>query len=375
MSPGRQQLRQVVSFAYAAAAGRAEWDQFLEAYRVASHGATASFHRWKRTTGVNELVAINRGAGGEAGRLYADYYCRLNPHFNRQPEVMVPGNVTFSHRRVPVSELVRTEYYADYLRRFDLDGAMGTCLDEQQGHVTHMSVLRPFRLGFFGDADERRARLLMPHVRRAIQLAGRLATLRAMEGARAALLDAITDAVLVVNKAGRVLHANRAAAQLFTLGILRLTPNGLETWDPHLTSRLRRAVRQSEVSARTPETPPPATIVLPDPQGVRVYSIATMPGALLTELRRPGAGSATVVVISQRTSPERVEALARQHGLTPRQTQVATLLMQGRATAEVGEALSSSVETIRTHVKQILRKTGQPRVTALVREWSRRVVD
>jgi DNA-binding CsgD family transcriptional regulator/PAS domain-containing protein len=370
MATEHQQIGRVVSLAYAAAAGRSEWRDFLEAYRVASGSAAATLHRWNRASGVNHLLATSMDAGEDAMREYAAYYRHLNPHFNRHPELMVPGNVTFGHRRVPIPELLRTEYHADYLRRFDLEGVMGACLAEEQGEVTQLCVLRPFRIGLYGVCDETRTRLLMPHAQRAVSLGARLATVRASQGAYVAALDAIADGVLLVDKTGRVLLANRAAARLFERGVLRHAAAGLETWDALLTVRLRRALRQVAVSVREHDTPPPPAIVMPDSNGTTSYRITMMPGTCPQGIHATGAGVA-IVVVSERKHASHAAVLATKHGLTPRQTQVANLLVQGRPTTEIAAMLSTSVETVRTHVKHILRKTNQPRVTSLVRQWSR----
>jgi DNA-binding CsgD family transcriptional regulator/PAS domain-containing protein len=370
MATEYQQIGRVVRLAYAAAAGRSEWGDFLEAYRVASHSAAASLHRWHRASGVNHLLAMSSEAGEDAMREYVAYYRHLNPHFNRHPEFMVPGNVTFGHRRVPIPELLRTEYYADYLRRFDLEGVMGACLYEEQGEVSQLCVLRPFRIGLFSERDELRTRLLMPHAQRAVSLGARLATLRASHGAHVSALDAIPDGVLLVDKIGRVLLANRAAARLFSRRVLRHSAAGLEAWDTLLTARLRRALRQVAVSVREHGTPPPPSIVLPDNNGTTSYRITLMPGTLPQGINRTRAGVA-MVVISECNQASHAASLATKYGLTPRQAQVANLLVQGLATSEIAMALSTSVETIRTHVKQVLRKTNQSRVTSLVRQWSR----
>lgn len=370
MPDEQQKIRDVVSLAYAAAAGRAEWATFLEAYRVASSSAVATFNRWTRATGANILVALTGDGSNEAIREYATYYGAINPHFNRFPELNVPGNINLGHRRVPVSDLVRTEYYADYCRRFHIESVMGACISEDAGETTHLCVLRPFQVGLYHEPDERRARLLMPHARRAIHLGSRLATLRTSHGAHAAALDGIADGVLVVDSKGHVLFANRAAAQMFARRVLRQSASGVETWDAALTARLRSALRQVAVSAREPQTAPPPAMVMPDMEGEATYRVSIMPGTPLQDASSRHVGVATIVV-TERSPSGGTAALAARYGLTSREEEVAACLAQGLATREIAVKLSIGVETVRTHVKHVLRKTNHSRVTSLVREWSR----
>ena len=56
--------------------------------------------------------------------------------------------------------------------------------------------------------------------------------------------------------------------------------------------------------------------------------------------------------------------------LTPRESQVARLLLEGYSTPKIALALNVSRETIKTHVAHILSKTGAPNRRALYAgEW------
>jgi two-component system nitrate/nitrite response regulator NarL len=54
--------------------------------------------------------------------------------------------------------------------------------------------------------------------------------------------------------------------------------------------------------------------------------------------------------------PPRAHAVARARNLTPRELEVLALLVQGRRSAEIAEALSIGLNTVRTHVQNILTK-------------------
>lgn len=52
------------------------------------------------------------------------------------------------------------------------------------------------------------------------------------------------------------------------------------------------------------------------------------------------------------------DALASEHGLTPREAEVLVLLARGRTAAHISETLSVSLPTARTHIQHIYRKLG-----------------
>jgi len=64
---------------------------------------------------------------------------------------------------------------------------------------------------------------------------------------------------------------------------------------------------------------------------------------------------------------EPVDLLER---LTPRQRQVAELVSRGFTNHQIGERLSISPETVRTHVRQVLRALGLRRKSDLVERGS-----
>jgi DNA-binding NarL/FixJ family response regulator len=54
----------------------------------------------------------------------------------------------------------------------------------------------------------------------------------------------------------------------------------------------------------------------------------------------------------------RAAEIDREPGLTPRQREVLTLLADGASTEEIATALALSEETVRNHIRQLLRRLG-----------------
>jgi DNA-binding CsgD family transcriptional regulator len=61
-------------------------------------------------------------------------------------------------------------------------------------------------------------------------------------------------------------------------------------------------------------------------------------------------------------SPEFIE----KYGLTARETEIATALLQGKSYKGIGASLYISADTVKTHLKNIYRKTGTPGRYALI---------
>ena len=78
-------------------------------------------------------------------------------------------------------------------------------------------------------------------------------------------------------------------------------------------------------------------------------------------------GSDDAVVIIEPAGPSDVaDLLARAHGLTAREREVALGLARGESTAQLAERLGVSPHTVRDHLKNVFRKTGTTSRTELV---------
>lgn len=75
-------------------------------------------------------------------------------------------------------------------------------------------------------------------------------------------------------------------------------------------------------------------------------------------VRAARIGDDIAVSIEQSTSAERMDLVARAHGLSARESEVLTLLADGRDSKDIAAALVVSEHTANDHVKAILAKTG-----------------
>jgi len=91
----------------------------------------------------------------------------------------------------------------------------------------------------------------------------------------------------------------------------------------------------------------------------RAFFVVTVPAVLISLL---------IACVLASTSAQRIEVLREiqpsgeelkiLEGLTPRETDVAKLLGEGKSNPQIAEKLTMSVETVKTHVKSILQKKG-----------------
>jgi DNA-binding NarL/FixJ family response regulator len=97
-------------------------------------------------------------------------------------------------------------------------------------------------------------------------------------------------------------------------------------------------------------------VIESDARGRRTMLHVSYPRPEMAELTRPSVASA-LVPCRQVLADLRARAACR---LTPRETQILTLLARGMDNTEIAAALVVARRTVATHVERILAKTGAP---------------
>lgn len=311
--------------------------------------------------GATALIRKNLVTGqgsGLYGRIteqqFTDYFgrfARANP-LARAIAAIQPGSFLIDWQVIPKPDLIRSEYYNDFLLRREIHGVLGLMVWREGAEAAIINLTRQPGHGEYLPEHARRLSCFMPHLRHAVGLAGRLV---GMSG-RAALdaIQAWSGAALVLDGGGRLLYANYAAEQVLAardgLGAIRgaLTPA-----DPVVAARLAAAIARASA-----EPPRGSEIAVPRIADPRPYLLRVTPC-------RPGHASlfpspARVVVTvteigrRERLSPETLRVL---FGLSRAQAAVAVQIAAGHEPREIAVALGVSLFTVRRHLADVMAKT------------------
>jgi DNA-binding CsgD family transcriptional regulator len=237
-------------------------------------------------------------------------------------------------------------------------------------HFSNVSVHRKISQPVFDDDELAVLRLLAPHLTRAVMIADLLDTRALERDMLSAALDRLSVGIVLSDAEGRIVHTNEAADRMFADGrIVRLVGGQLAARDPNAARELSQAI--SDAASGTTIDIPRSGIVVPlKGEAGRDLAAWVLPldGGLRREL---AAGFAARVAVFIRelgdTAPFPAELFVRRYGITPAESRVMMLLVQGMTIAETAEALGVSLPTAKTHLARLFDKTGTSRQADLVR--------
>ncbi|VDC24714.1 helix-turn-helix transcriptional regulator [Pseudogemmobacter humi] len=336
---------------YAALLGETGWQGFIDDF--ARHAdvecATLFFHDAPSGRGA---ITLQTGIPDAAQRDYFSHFGGLNPWMWQVGATPI-GTAILGDQLVARDRFTRTEYYNDFLHRYEIETGVGVTIERQDGRFLLLSTL-------VGDTDETRnlarADLLTaiaPHLRRASdfyrrhRLGSLGQDLSVHLGERAGMAVAFTDFI------GKVVHASPGAADILDRGgPAGLGPGrSLRFADPDLQEAFQQMLRGT--GAERPVTMTRAGI-----------EITLLP---LGQHEAAECFSGRMVAVIFARGPGDIVALARRFELTPAEARVAAAILDGRRPAAIARDAGLSVETVRSQLKAVFAKTGAEGQAHLVR--------
>ncbi|MEQ1438887.1 helix-turn-helix transcriptional regulator [Fontimonas sp. SYSU GA230001] len=195
-----------------------------------------------------------------------------------------------------------------------------------------------------------------------------LRRLRTEKAALIVALDLVEEAIVLLDAAGSVLHANRAAHAMLDKGNgLSLSASGkLELADPQAADAVRSAMlRLAATDSAQPEHAEHERMIVSKRDGLPLVL------SLHAVEQRPGAQNAAVAILTV-CDPEcrpggRAATLKLVYGLTPGEAKLVQALNEGLTLKEFSDWSGLSYETVRSYLKRVLSKTGAHSQADLVR--------
>jgi DNA-binding CsgD family transcriptional regulator len=297
---------------------------------------------------------------------YNKYYASRNAWLSRVATRPV-GKAEPSEYFLPRSDLLKTEWYSDFLRPNKLVSGVGVTVLRDSSRFVSAGVLLPRCTDAEHAAHLALLQRVTPHLERALKVNRQLGGADFRWRAAEECLDRLKVGVVVTGPDGKVLFANAEANRIFGQkdGLCLDRDGHLVAGTSQNHGRLQR-ILQSIVAGHD----------LSGESGVlsvRRRSGRHPYGLLAAPLRPPdqlfGAeGKMAIIFISDIASRQpSAGRLAETFGLTPAEGRLLHVLLQGHGLGEAAALLGISVNTAKTHLRSLFGKMDCSRQADLVR--------
>jgi len=364
--PSEHTVSELLDFLYESAATPGAWPEFLcrlAGAMEATHAAIILNDPLNRKYNV----AFQSGFSSEAQRMYSERVGDSDLLLQRAISNHPAGWIGIGQSLARDEELVKSHVYNEYMRFNDIFHECGSLITYDESATEALTLLRPQRAGRFSKSHVRLLTLLIPHIRRALRLHSKFIDLKLAAETLGAAIDAIPTAVILLDCAGCVLHANPKASRILEIG------DGLVIKEKRIQAQNMResqALRGLISAALAPNFHPGET-------EIGTTSIRRRKGlpfeVLVTPLKSdsivPGKHAAAMMFVvdpDQRVRPPE-ELLRKLFGLTSAEARVAVQLSDGAPFQQVSDKLGISRNTLKSQVGSVYGKIGINRQSDLIR--------
>ena len=322
--------------------------------------AAASDHRAPLSVHASEFGPI---VPDEAS--YNDYYYSLDPFVGLPADRVVTADEVFGD-----TGWMSSEFYKQFLKPSDVRYILGADLRTQSGVECRLRICRSHAEKQFAGQDKAICALLLPHLKRAVELHSRLDTVEVERTMYANAINRMQVGTITLDKDGSIIQTNSVANEILAqnngICLARGTIEATDAQENRVLQRLiRHAVAGHHGTAAAIVEAMPVTRSHDKPRlGLLVRSILLSDWAEDNK-RRPAV--ALFLRDPDRKPQGAQETIRKLFDLTPAEASLALLLTNGLTLDEAAEESGISKNTARTHLRSIFSKTGVTRQATLVR--------
>ena len=360
-----EEFSRLVGGIYDASLDRARWEPLLKevAHFVGGTGAILYSHDLT----ANEVTwASFVGMDPDGIRAYEQYYSKIDARY--APAMALPtGSVLTEGTIMEKRALMKTEFYQDFLRRYDIPHIAASILSTDPEFVA-ISIQGTRQRGPFGAIELERLQLLVPHLARAVRISNRIGGYRNSIDSLHQLLDSVTVGIIAFDCDGCISEFNAAGRQaLERHDAFFCHRRELRACTGAADKMLRRIIATA-ISPIGEESDATGSVVVPRMDGRKGYTAIASRVLRSSPLAMNDRVVAFLVLIDHEAQPAKLpEILRNAFRLSPAESAIAELLFGGRSLREIAHLRSTTIETTRKQLKNLLYKCQAKNQSQLMR--------
>jgi DNA-binding CsgD family transcriptional regulator/PAS domain-containing protein len=363
--PDIDRLSSTIAAIYDSAIDPGRWPEALEQTAGLLGGRTASIGISDAVT-RETIVRTTWGVPEPYLSNYAEYVATM-PFYALYAQMAVEEAKAGS-AMYDMGEFRSSLFYREWAKPQGLEDVAALCLMNDRHRFGIFGVNIGDDRDLAGPADIELLRLLAPHVRRAATI-GDLLDVSALSAARMeAALDILATGIMLVDTEMRILHANRAAANLLDANEgLGYASGRLSARWPTANTAIQTAVARAAQGDLAMGRAGFSLPVPRDGQAAAILHVLPIPHSQPRRELAPRAAAAIFVAAADAPPSAPVDALAALYDLSRAEAMTLEQIGAGRSPSEAAARLGVSVSTVKSHLVRVFRKTGTSRQPELVR--------
>jgi DNA-binding CsgD family transcriptional regulator len=344
------------------------WPEALRSIRDLFGSPCAHFEIVDKATSI-PVLQKSFGVDESGMEAYANYYAAISPRV-ADGLVRPEGHIGYDYMILSEAEMAKDEFYSDFMIPQDFKYFVSGHLMNNDRYFGVVSIQRRVAESHADKKDIALMERLLPHLRQTVQLQLKMAAMNDRLGVDDFLFEGSPTGVLFLDSRGCVVSMNSAAE-----GLINDPLNGLAIQRHRLSardSRLRRKIDgliNDTIQTGISETQTPGRR-LPVPREMALpLSIIANPLPNAGALTALTGGPVAVLLISDPgQAPDFPAPLLRAlYGLTPAECKLVNALLSGQSVTDYADTHRVGIRTVRTHLSNVLHKTGAHNQAALVR--------
>jgi len=373
-------VQQTLISIYDAAIDQSRWQEALDQITAMVGSSSASLIMVPTETGkrVGAAPISLQVLSGQLARLdpaliehYMTHHAVLEADAWEHLRKLAPGTLLTDNVFYPDMQAIRSRPDFEYLiNHLDLFRRMAARLNDNRtwydaiAFQWHRDVLE-----IPGQSIEQ-AKILIPHMSKAFQLARGSQQLLERYQAVIGALDQVQIGVCIADQSGSLVFRNKEARRILEMddGIRISLQDRLTTNNPDLDARLNGAIDQIALTAAGKALQSGETLLIDRLSGEHPFLVDVTPiRDSLGELEQDLAGAMVTIIDPGNHQPFQTRRVALAYGLSDAEAEVCRFVVEGRSNQAIADERNVSLDTIKTQVKSIMNKTATSRRADLIR--------
>lgn len=353
------EILELVGLVYDAAEDSSRWKTFLQRYADILNFHIAQF---ELITGDSTLSGSISVGMSESDQRDLSRYAFLNPWIGLLQRA-TPGAIGASHELVDYRGYVNGAYYQEYGKRIDQHYGQAGLVIRNETAISVLGAVRSKSAGPCGKRETEIFQMLMPHLSRALRMQMLIARSDAQSASLMECLDRVACGVVLLDQRGCLIRANPAAESMAAQNDgLHMSSRGLRAHDLAESKALQRLIFEAARTSNGHGLESGGTVKISRPSLRRPWVAVVSP-----HKRTSGDGLVAVLLIDTDKKPVPSATIISQvFGFTRSEARLAQLLASGVRLEDAAEQLGITINTARTHTRNMLDKAGLRRQTDLV---------